>query len=467
MAIDSAEMIFFASQFANDETYGGGPMSGNVVQDGVSANVFPLIGEADAASGRLQMRKVYAAIVSANNDTLLNAAVDVWTPPTDADIDVLAFKFGDHKTTRSAAAAALAQFPFSIGTLGGSVSGTGTTRTVSNPSGLAVGDRVLFVTEQSNTILHSGIEIVFQKDVLTDYLVHCAPVVTAISGASVTFDFGPSTDTQPGSAGLSWYKPGASPSAPKVCGNAAITSAAAASDTEIVVSRVEGRLVPNLTPYPSAPNGINSAPLRITHGTVPIFRAGDLAVVRNAAGTTSELVLITGTHGLTLQLAAPLVNSYSTGFVTSLVALGDLRAEVGSSFSQQTWTRTFSDTIIGNPIASNYDRTAHPVVLTNEGAETERWAFVFTTATDFKLIGESLGQIASGSTATDFAPINPITNQPFFTIDSAGWGTGWQAGNVWRMNTLGARAPFWSTRCISPGTAASTDGAFFQFRGSY
>ncbi|MGM3125389.1 hypothetical protein, partial [Bacillus cereus group sp. BC257] len=85
-----------------------------------------------------------------------------------------------------------------------------------------------------------------------------------------------------------------------------------------------------------------------------------------------------------------------------------LQAQAGSSFSQQTWTRTFSDSLIGNPIGANYNRTAYPITVTNEGAETERWALVFTNATDFRLIGETLGQIAAGSIATNFSPLNPI-----------------------------------------------------------
>ena len=54
-----------------------------------------------------------------------------------------------------------------------------------------------------------------------------------------------------------------------------------------------------------------------------------------------------------------------------------------------------------------------------------------------------------------------------FTITAAGWGSGWQVGNVLRLDTLGARAPFWATRCITPTPAGTTDSAVIQFRGSY
>ena len=456
MAILSADLRFFAAQFPTDDAYGGGPMSGNIVQDNVSANVFPLIGESDAAVGRLQMRKVYAAVLSANTDQLINAAVNVWTPPTDADVDVLQFKWGDSKTVRSEAVAALAKFPFRAGPNVGTVSGSGTTRTVSNVAALSVGKKVLLGTPTS-----------IVTDTLLPMDVANVATVTAIAGSDVTFSFGPF----PGSETITqWRDIDVHPSAPLVCGAATIAANVSSGASAIQVGRVDGRVIPDTTPYPSAPQGIASSGLALTNGTVPIFRPGGLVLIRDSSGSTTEIALVSSINYVTntLTLSAPLTNSYTTtGRVTSLLGLGDLQAQAGSSFSQQTWTRVFSDALIGNPISANYNRTAGVIAVTNEGAETERWAFVFTTATDFKLIGETLGQIATGAVGTAFSPINPHTNEPFFTIPAAGWGTGWSVGNVLRLNTVGARAPFWATRCISPGATASTDSAVFQFRGSY
>jgi hypothetical protein len=38
---------------------------------------------------------------------------------------------------------------------------------------------------------------------------------------------------------------------------------------------------------------------------------------------------------------------------------------------------------------------------------------------------------------------------------------------VLRFNTVGARAPFWAARCISPVPTETTDGAIFEMRGAY
>lgn len=457
MTILSSELRFFAAQQQTDEAYGGGLMSGTLVQDGVASNVFPVVSEIDRNIGRVQLRKVYAAVLSANVDELVGASVNVYTPPSDGLYEFALFTWGDKRTTRAEVAAALAKSPFEFylnyadAPVSGGVSGTGPTRTLGNASALNVGDRIA-VGFVSGGIFG-----------LSRYA-----LVTAISGSDVTLDtiFG----TTAIGAESAWFLLAPSQLAPKVFAATALSSGVAAADLVLPVDRLEAQVVPAAVPYPTSPQGIVSTALRRFDGRVPIFRPNDAVLIRNAAGTVSEVAVIERVDYLngTLVLLNGLNNAYSAGaIVTGLVPLGDLQARVGSSFSQQTWTRTFSDTLIGNPIGANYNVTAHPITVINEGAETERWAIVFTNATDFRLIGETLGQIAAGDITTDFLPINPITSQPYFTIAAAGWGTGWQAGNVLRFNTVGARAPFWAMRTTSPTPSASTDSALIQFRGEF
>lgn len=457
MTILSSELRFFAAQQQTDDAYGGGLMSNVLVQDGVASNVFPVVSEVDRNIGRVQLRKVYAAVLSENTDELVGAAVNVYTPPSDGFYEFALFTWGDKRTTRAEAAAALAKFPFatyfnySDAPVSGGVSGTGPTRTFGNVEALAVGSRVAvgFVTGGTFSLSRYA-------------------VVTAISGTDVTLEtiFGTSAI----GAESAWYLLSPAADAPKVFGATVLSAGVVASDIELPVERLDAQVVPGASPYPLSPQGIVSTALRRVDGRVPMFRANDAVLIRNLAGTVSEVAVIERVdhYNGSLFLFNGLSNAYSAGaIVTGLVPLGDLQARVGSSFSQQTWTRTFSDTLIGNPIGANYNVTAHPIMVINEGAETERWAIVFTNSTDFRLIGETLGQIAAGDITTDFLPINPITSQPYFTIAAAGWGTGWQAGNVLRFNTVGARAPFWAMRTTSPTPAASTDSALMQFRGEY
>jgi len=88
---------------------------------------------------------------------------------------------------------------------------------------------------------------------------------------------------------------------------------------------------------------------------------------------------------------------------------------------------------------------------------TERWALRFRTNGAFDLIGEHLGQIASGTVNEDFAPLNPASGAPYFALAAAGWGGGWIPGNVLFLHTQGAEFPIACVRCIQPSSPAGID----------
>lgn len=459
MAILSADLKFFASQRYVDESYGGGRMSATLVQDGVGNNVFPNIAEADHVAGRVQLRKIYAAVLSANDDTLLTAGVDLTTLPTDSNVDVVAFAWGDHSTTRAEAAAALAKFPYvNSGVSGGNYNST----TGAFSPDPAAGARIVIGLYNITSTIIGGVPV-------------DTPVATEFGGFIIpggVFDVqsvGPVVlSPTPSWAGVSvdkWTSVSHNPLAPK-CVAVATLTAGSGSDS-VQVSRLDARVIPNVTPYPAAPNGLASDALKPAYGKVPIFRVGDKVILRN--GSTVELALIESIDYASKEITftSALANSFPSGAkVCAIADVGDMQASVGIVFEQQAWTRIFSDSLIGSSPDAAYDLTSFPIAVQNIGAETERWAIVFTSSTAFKLIGESFGQIATGSTAADFAPLNPITNQPYFTIDKDGWGSGWGIGNVLRFNTIGARKPFWMARCVSPGAANGADGVTVDLRGS-
>lgn len=265
-------------------------------------------------------------------------------------------------------------------------------------------------------------------------------------------------------------------------------------------------------------------PVRLpTDGRVPIFRPGDVAVVHHTAttapanvsnGQTINLgrlrlarVRVIGSDGATITagytanldagtmqftnvtgysqpvtiehmikdetlvsealisgdilLTRPLSHDYPVGsYVSSALLVGNLAARVPLLFDQQTWTNVWSDDLIGSALSANYNAISHPVEVTNIGTVTERWAIVFLNTTTFRLIGEHLGVIAEASVTADFAPTNPAVGQPYFILRAAGWGGGWAAGNVLRLNTIGALHPLGLARTVQQGDATLTDDAF-------
>ena len=193
-----------------------------------------------------------------------------------------------------------------------------------------------------------------------------------------------------------------------------------------------------------------SQPLTITD------RIEDMAVLTD--------VQITGE----LSLSSTLTHDFPTTgtLVSNAVIYGDLFAHATIPFDQQTWTGEWSDSIIGASTLAQYNNNLNPIILDNASCIQERWVFIFTSATAFNCIGEHVGQIGSGTKGTDFSPINPNTNFPYFTVQSAGWGSGWSAGNVLRFNTLAANVPTWVIQAISQGQATDPDYTFcLEFRG--
>ena len=162
-----------------------------------------------------------------------------------------------------------------------------------------------------------------------------------------------------------------------------------------------------------------------------------------------------------ISLNIPLSQDYPAGSIASAAILyGDIRARVHTQFHQASWTGTWSDDRIGNDTTAKYNWLAHPFEITNQGGIKERWAIRFTSSSAFEVIGETVGVVASGNTATDCAPVNGATGAPYFMIRKEGWGSGWVSGNTLRFNSDGGQAPFWIARTVVAGRATEENDQF-------
>jgi hypothetical protein len=163
-----------------------------------------------------------------------------------------------------------------------------------------------------------------------------------------------------------------------------------------------------------------------------------------------------------LIITRPLTHDFPLGsMVSSALIMGDLHARVSHFFDQPTWTSVWSDVAIGGDASASYNTTVFPAVVTNRGAIQERWRIVFTNTTTVNVIGETVGQVVTGhAIANPLAPINPATGVPYFSIDPAGWGSGWSAGNVVRLNTVAATFPVWVARTVLQGPPAVESDQF-------
>ena len=148
-------------------------------------------------------------------------------------------------------------------------------------------------------------------------------------------------------------------------------------------------------------------------------------------------------------------------YVSSALQASDRRARVSLAFAQKTWIENaWADAPTGPEIPAKYDQSVSPIEITNAGGSTERWVLEFTSTTQFRVIGEHVGVIATGDINTVCSPLNPATGKPYFTIQPLGWGSGWAVGNILRINTVGAIYPFWVVRTIQPGPETGIEHSF-------
>ncbi len=186
--------------------------------------------------------------------------------------------------------------------------------------------------------------------------------------------------------------------------------------------------------------------------TLQPFRVGDEVRISDkpsVGGSGSEEwktltnVVYGGSYATLSFTGSPLANSYATG--NTLVSSVLKPADVVGSFSG--WVETSAAGTYNEGGAGN-------VVAHNKGAIQQIWTLTFTSPTAFTAAGDTVGALAAGSVAADYAPLNPATGTPYFTIKSAGWGGTWAINDTVSFTTVPAAVPVWYRREVPAGAAS-------------
>lgn len=111
MPITTADVKLLASERMTDNEDGGGMVRGNVViQDGVSNAIFPDISELDRTYGRVNLRKVFAAVQTGDTDVYYGAHVIIEDAPDDPLVSATLFTTEDWSDERNAAVSRLESY---------------------------------------------------------------------------------------------------------------------------------------------------------------------------------------------------------------------------------------------------------------------------------------------------------------------------------------------------------------------
>lgn len=103
MTILSTDIKLLESERMADTTDGGGRRTSRVVADGVAGNIFPKVSRLDSTYGRVNLRKIFGAVQTANLDTYAGAHTIITASPQNDRIHVALFSTDSEFDARLAA----------------------------------------------------------------------------------------------------------------------------------------------------------------------------------------------------------------------------------------------------------------------------------------------------------------------------------------------------------------------------
>ena len=206
----------------------------------------------------------------------------------------------------------------------------------------------------------------------------------------------------------------------------------------------------------------------ITWATPLDLSAYTMPITAHHAREEENRIMVADIDG-TLSLQFPTARDYPAEdtYVSSALIGGDLEVRHSPAWSQKLFDNVWSDDPRGDAITAKLNLKDYPLILTDDGATTDRWAIVFRDGTQFDLYSEALGFVGRFDTTSDLAPINAATGKPYFTLRKGAFGvqngaSPWAAGNCVRINTWGTHLGVWILRAVQPSAQKQTEADGFS-----
>lgn len=182
---------------------------------------------------------------------------------------------------------------------------------------------------------------------------------------------------------------------------------------------------------------LNGDELRISDKTDPDQVSGNESFV-----TVSEAPSVSGAE-VTVTLSAEIGTAYASASSTKVSVMYYASSDIACELSD--WTVT---------TAGDGDADDLELLLDNIGTIEQDWTVTFTGATTFTVAGDTVGALASGSTASEYAPNNPSWTKPYFTLPTALWSGTWASGDTLEFTTSPAAQPLVQERRVPAGCAS-------------
>lgn len=167
------------------------------------------------------------------------------------------------------------------------------------------------------------------------------------------------------------------------------------------------------------------------------LRIADVATPYSYSGNTA-----------TVQLADALGYNYTTTdtWAAACIGGGDLLATV--------------DTYSKSSAAGTYDSITKPVVGNNKGSIEDTITITFNGSGTYTASGATAGALGSGSVGSAFAPVNPDSSTPYFTIPIGFFTGSWVLNDTCSFKTHPSGLPVWIKEVVPAGTGQNANNVF-------
>jgi hypothetical protein len=181
-------------------------------------------------------------------------------------------------------------------------------------------------------------------------------------------------------------------------------------------------------------------PIRISNKLLPT----------SVSGTEEEFIpTVVSSSGTQVTITIPspgVANAYTAGgatdYATGCVVFSVYYPPADLACTVDNWTES---------TGTVYNESTYPVVCDNLGTAEQTWTIIRLSDTQFSCVGDTIGSVGTGARGTDFAPVNPANNKPFFTLRAAGWTGNLPSGYSLSFQTHPPVIPIHEIRCIPAG----------------
>lgn len=468
MTVTLSDIKFRKSAVITDTTANGGRCSRNLVVSGVRHNLFPRVTKAERTAGLTRWRKEFFCNDNAAGDTAYDTLFYFEIPSTSQDRFYLGLGTADDTQN-----ALDTNKPSLVGTgnLNTAVTAADTQVVIDMESddfefiaggylhiadkfmvsqtidaGVTVGDSVeysstlskwLKATQSDNITYPKGI-LVGTGKVMTEQGSTNEEWLQIAGNLYTAEDIGngDGSATAPALTTLSHHtngickQYGLTPVVTATCGGTARTVTVDASGvctgycSAGQLNMTTGAWTTDIT-WTTAPD--NSTDITVTYRENPFSYSGNTVTVDLSDQVANDYAV---------------ANTYAGGCISGSDVIG----------SSTGWTETST--------SGTYDEATYPVLLDNQGTVEDTWTITFTSGSAFTCAGSNEGSVTSGSTGSDFSPVNSATGTEYFTVSSSGWGGTWASGDTVTFSTHPAHRGLWFKEYVPAGTPADSYNLF-------